>query len=177
VIELHNEPNTVVEGLGSSWQDGAGFNQWWLELLSLYRQALPGARFIYPGLSPGSTVINTKVDHIQFVEASREAVEAADGLGMHLYWSNVYPMERALDVLDDFISRFRFKPIWITEASNNRAGTSAEQKAQQYLQFWHALQQRPIVQGVTYFVASASNPSFAEEVWVGRGIGALVGRR
>lgn len=177
VIELHNEPNTVAEGLGSSWRDGADFSRWWLELLSLYRQALPGARFIYPGLSPGSSVTNSKRDHIQFIEASREAVEAADGLGVHLYWSNIYPMERALDVLDDYIGRFRFKPLWITEASNNRAGTPAEQKAQQYLQFWHALQQRPIVQGVTFFVASASNPGFAEEVWVGRGIGALVGRR
>jgi hypothetical protein len=177
VIELHNEPNVVAEGLGGSWRDGADFNGWWLELLKLYRQALPGARFIYPGLSPGSTVIHVKRDHIQFIEASREAVEAADGLGVHLYWSEHVPMERALDLLDDTISRFRSKPIWITEASNNKPGPSPAQRAQQYLQFWHALQERPIVRGVTYFVASAIDARFAEEVWVGRGIGALVGRR
>ena len=86
-------------------------------------------------------------------------------------------VDSALGVVDDYISRFRFKLLWVTEASNNKAGTSAPDKAQQYLQCWQALQQRATVQGVTYFVASASNPDFAEEVWVGRGLGALVGAR
>jgi len=177
VVELHNEPNIIQEGLGTAWTDGATFADWWLDVLARYRQALPGMRFIYPGLSPGSSVGNLKQDHIQFVEASRAAVEAADGLGVHLYWSSVSPLKDALDVLDDFISRFRFKPIWVTEASNNKAGTTVPQKAQQYLQLWQELQKRPTVKGVTYFVASASNQTFAEEIWVGRGLGAMVGRR
>lgn len=177
VIELHNEPNIAAEGLWASWNNGADFARWWLELLGHYRRALPGARFIFPGLSPGTSVANIKTDHIQFIEASRSAIEAADGLGIHLYWSNIYPMTRGLEVLDDYINRFRGKEIWVTEASNNKAGTTPEQKAQQYLDFWHALQQRPIVKGVTFFVASASNPTFSEEVWVGRGIGKLVGMR
>lgn len=134
-------------------------------------------RFIYPGLSPGTSVTGVKLDHIQFAEGSRGAIEAADGLGVHIYWSSVYPLTSALGVVDDFISRFRAKPLWVTEASNNKAGTSVPDKAKEYLQCWQALQQRPIVQGVTYFVASASNPDFAQEVWVGRGIGALVGAR
>ncbi len=177
VVELHNEPNIRPEGLFTSWADGAAFNRWWLELLQLYRQALPGVRFLYPGLSPGSAVNSLKHDHIQFVESSREAVEAADGLGVHLYWSNVYPMAWSLDVLNDYISRFRYKPIWVTEASNNKGGTPVYMKGKQYIEFWQALQSRPTVQGVTYFVASASNPAFQEEVWVGRGLGAIVGRR
>lgn len=177
VIELHNEPNLVPEGLTGAWNDGASFAQWWLEVLRLYRQAMPGRKFIYPGLSPGAAVSGIKQDHIQFVEASRAAVEAADGLGIHTYWSNIYPMDRALDVLDDFISRFRFKPIWITEASNNKSGTPVFRKAQEYLDFWREIQKRPTVQGVTYFVASASDPAFAEEIWVGREIGKRIGRR
>ena len=177
VVELHNEPNLTPEGLSGAWSDGATFAVWWLDVLQRYRRALPGMRFIYPGLSPGSDVRGLKQDHIRFVEASRAAVEAADGLGIHTYWSNVYPMQRALDVLDDYISRFRFKNIWITEASNNKSGTSAYQKSQQYLQFWREIQKRPTVRGVTYFVASASNPEFKEEIWVGRGIGGRIGRR
>lgn len=177
VIELHNEPNLVPEGLTGAWNDGASFAQWWLEVLRLYRQAMPGRKFIYPGLSPGAAVSGIKQDHIQFVEASRAAVEAADGLGIHTYWSNIYPMDRALDVLDDYISRFRFKPIWITEASNNKSGTPVFRKAQEYLDFWREIQKRPTVQGVTYFVASASDPAFAEEIWVGREIGKRIGRR
>ncbi|PID84684.1 MAG: hypothetical protein CSA11_09330 [Chloroflexi bacterium] len=177
VIELHNEPNLKQEGLFSSWGDGASFARWWLELLQLYKQELPGYRFIYPGLSPGGTVANLKQDHIQFIEASRAAVEAADGLGVHIYWSNVYPMQRGLDVLDDYIARFRYKPIYVTEASNNKSGTAVYIKGRQYIEFWQELQTRPTVQGVTYFIASASNPAFKEEIWVGRGIGKIVGRR
>lgn len=177
VVELHNEPNLTSEGLMASWSDGGSFGRWWLEVLRLYRQALPGVRFIYPGLSPGSTISGIKEDHIRFAEESRTAIEAADGLGVHLYWSDVYPMEKSLDVLDDYISRFRYRQIWVTEASNNKGGTSPYHKAQQYLDFWNELQKRPIVQGVTYFVASASNPAFAEEVWVGRNIAKYVGRR
>jgi hypothetical protein len=177
VVELHNEPNIATEGHWKSWKNGAEFTKWWLELLDLYRKTLPDTRFIFPGLSPGSSVANVKVDHVQFIEACRPAVEAADGLGVHLYWSNVSPMSRSLEVLDDYINRFRGKEIWVTEASNNKAGTAPEQKARQYLDFWHALQQRPLVKGVTYFVASASNPEYGEEVWVGRGIGKLVGMR
>jgi Peptidase family M23 len=177
VVELHNEPNVNAEGLGKSWTDGASFATWWLDVLGRYRAALPGVRFIYPGLSPGTTVTGIKLDHTQFAEASRAAIEAADGLGIHIYWSAVYPLSAALGVVDDFISRFRFKLLWITEASNNKGGTSVPDKAQQYLQCWQALQQRATVQGVTFFVASASNPDFAEEIWVGRGLGALVGAR
>lgn len=121
--------------------------------------------------------MNFKQDHIQFIEASRDAVEASDGLGVHIYWSNVYPMQRGLDVLDDYIARFRYKPLYVTEASNNKSGTAVYMKARQYIQFWQELQKRPTVRGVTFFVASASNPAFKEEVWVGRDIGKMIGRR
>ena len=177
VVELHNEPNLNAEGLGRSWRNGAEFAKWWLELLELYRRELPTAKFIYPGLSPGHAVTGVKADHIQFIEASREAVEAADGLGIHLYWSNVYPMAKTLEVLDDYHSRFRNRAIWITEASHNKEGATPGEKARQYLQFWNRLQERPMVEGVAYFVASASNPAFKEEVWVGRGIGRIIGLR
>jgi hypothetical protein len=176
VIELHNEPNLVREGLGSSWDDGVQFAAWWMELIKLYRNRLPGQRFIFPGLSPGSAIRGIKQDHVQFLEASRAAIDAADGLAIHLHWSQIAPMPQALNVLDDYISRFRFTPMWVTKAGNNRAGAPS-MKGQQYLRFWKELQKRPTVQGVTFFVASASNPDFAEEVWVGRGIGEVVGRR
>jgi hypothetical protein len=177
VVELHNEPNVVEEGLGSSWTDGATFSLWWRELLKRYRQALPGARFLFPGLSVGTTVTGVKLDHVQFLEASRAAVEAADGIGVHVYWSDVVTMNQALGQIDDYISRFRSRSIWVTEASRKGRGLPSERMAQEYLRFWRELQTRPVVQGVTYFVASASNPNFANEVWVGKGIGQLLGRR
>ncbi len=177
VIELHNEPNVFAEGLGTSWSDGSKFNIWFQELLKRYREILPAERFIYPGLSPGRDVTGVKLDHIRFIEASRQAVKASDGLGVHLYWSQYQPMSRALETLDDYISRFRFHPIWVTEASYKSNSPNPAQMAQDYLRFWKELQTRPVVKGVTYFVASASNPEFFKEVWVGKGIGKLIGRR
>jgi hypothetical protein len=177
VVELHNEPNLVSEGLGSSWSGGHDFSLWWCELLQKYRRALPGIRFIYPGVSPGGTITGEKLDHLQFLEASREAVEAADGLGVHLYWSNYYPMGQALQVLDDLVMRFRSRPIWVTEASHNFGTITPMQMSQEYLRFWRELQNRPLVEGVTYFVASAQDPELASQVWVGRGIGQMLGKR
>jgi hypothetical protein len=177
VVELHNEPNVIKEGLGSSWSDGGAFEKWWLDLLGKYRRALPDVRFIYPGLSQGSSVTGVKKDHIQFLEASRAAVEAADGLGVHLYWSHVYNMNKALDVLDDFSSRFRDHPIWITEAGRMGPETSPEKTAEEYLRFWQNLQRRSNVRGVTYFVASTSDPDYSSQIWVGRGIAEIIGKR
>jgi hypothetical protein len=177
VVELHNEPNLTKEGLGSSWSDGTGFETWWLDLLGKYRRAFPDVRFIYPGLSPGSSVTGVKLDHIKFLEASRAAVEAADGLGVHLFWSNVFTMNQALDLLDDLTSRFRDHPIWITEAGWNGPIITPEEIAGQYLLFWNKLQKRPNIQGVTYYVASASDPGLASRVWVGRGIAKVIGKR
>ena len=177
VIELHNEPNILPEGLESAWADGADFATWWMRLLRLYRYIFPGQRFIYPGLSPGAEISNFRHDHIRFLEASRVAVKAADGLGIHLYWSVYTPMDQALNILDDTINRFRNTPIWVTEASNNKGGITASAKARQYLTFWKELQKRPIVEGVTYFVASASNPDFKDEVFLGRGMSRIIGER
>ena len=181
VIELHNEPNLTVEGMvfddGRNWRDGATFATWWNQVLQLYRQRFPEHRFMYPGLSPGGHIPGLRQEHTSFIEQSRWVVEASDALGVHIYWSDPFPMAQGLAVLDDYIRRFPNIPIWITEASNNGAGTSFARKAQEYITFWQECKKRPTVAGVTYFVASASDPVFAPEVWVGNGIGRAVGRR
>lgn len=180
VVELHNEPNLTLEGLGTSWQDGASFNLWWLQVLGKYRQALPGVRYLFPGLSPGQNTDVRQADR-PFLEACRPAVNAADGLAMHAYWSNPhFPMDThpdsGLPLVDDYIRRFPSKPIWITEASNN-LGDDWNAKAREYIAFWQALQKRPTIQGVTYFVASAQGDDFKHETWIGRGIARKLGAR
>ncbi|MFN2136673.1 MAG: peptidoglycan DD-metalloendopeptidase family protein [Candidatus Promineifilaceae bacterium] len=177
VIELHNEPNIYAEGLGTAWGSGAEFAAWWTRLLRLYRHVFPNHRFVYPGLSPGPTTDGVREDHVRFLEASRKAIEEADGLGVHIYWSTNFSMTRALAVLDDAVNRFNDKPIWVTEASNNQNGTSPSRKAYEYLAFWKELQRRPTVEGVTYFVASAINPDFQHEVFLGKGMSRIIGAR
>lgn len=177
VVELHNEPNLVAEGWQAAWQDGAGFQAWYLDVLAQYRAALPGVRFLFPAASPGGDIAGVRTDHVPFLEANRAAIEASDGLAVHLYWAANAPIEDALATLDDLIARFPEMPLWITEASYNKGGIDDRQRAQSYLTFIEALRQRPAVQGVTFFVASAQDPTFAPETWVGKQIAPLVGAR
>ena len=184
VVELHNEPNLSTEGWKSTWADGAAFNRWWLQVLGKYRQQLPGVRYIFPGLSPGPDAAaygGQRTADRAFLEACRPAINAADGLAMHSYWSSPsYPMLSHPDsgtmLVDDYIRRFPAKPIWITEASNNH-GKDWNQKGRDYIQFWQEMQKRPTVQGVTYFVASALPGTFTDETWLGNGIAAKLGAR
>lgn len=181
VVELHNEPNLILEGLTTSWHDGRSFNEWWLQVLGKYRQALPGVRYIFPGLSPGPDAANLRQADRPFLEACRPAINAADGLAMHSYWSNPhFPMtghpDSGTQLVDDYIRRFPSTPIWITEASNN-LGSDWVTKALEYIKFWQEMQKRPTIQGITYFVASAAPGTFEHETWVGHGISQRLGER
>jgi hypothetical protein len=181
-IELHNEPNLVQEGLGTSWPNGTEFGPWLMQVIDLYRQEFPSTKLLFPGLSPGGTITGVRQASTVFIEQARSGVEACDGLGVHVYWAYNYSMQLALDVLDDYVDRFPHKPIWITEASNNKPATKIL-KATQYISFANELQSRPTVNGVTYFIASAQDPVWgwgnggSGEIWVGTSIPTIVGQR
>ena len=166
-IELHNEPNLVMEGCYHSWPDGAGFNDWYLEVIRLYRRLITGGNvhYLFPGLSPGAGVIGVKQDSQQFHLQCVEAITASDGLAVHAYWATQdgWPMEKTFEQIDWIESRFYTMPLWITEASNNRDGLSPEEKASEYNVFLHRLGGYFNMRGVTYFIASASNPDWGWE--------------
>lgn len=177
-IEIHNEPNLPSEGLGYSWADGFGFNNWLLQVLNLYKNALQGVFWLSPGLSPGFTAYRP------FLADSMASALACDGVAIHTYWSNDYSMNQAIiDTADYYVSKFGNKALWISEASHNKPGVTPSQKGLQYLTFWNEMKKRPSVKGVTYFVASASNPAFGWgtggscETWLGTDIAGVVGSR
>jgi hypothetical protein len=179
-LELHNEPNLSVEGLYRSWPDGYGFATWLNAVATKYRTL--GIKLVYPGWSPGGHIPGFRQDHVQFIEQSRSAVNNMDALGVHLYWSDSYPMTSALNVLDDYIARFPGKPIWITESSHNKPGPTPESKAIQYLDFWDRLKSKAQVRGVTYYVASSSDPAWgwetgSAETWIQNGVRLGIGER
>ena len=176
VIELHNEPNLSLEGLGTSWNNGTEFGYWLESVLELYREAF-SARFLYPGLSPGHAFDNGSVsrqDMFDFLNKSRMALSKCDGLGVHTYWSTAFPMSWAIDLVRQVTSLHPTEPLFITEASNNKADTN---KGQQYIDFWRDLGLFPQVTSVFYFVSSASHEDFQEEVWTGTNIAEVVGQR
>lgn len=184
-LEIHNEPNLHDEGFGTSWANGFEFANWLLSVKAMYESVLPETiGYIYPGLSPGASVANVRQGHIQFMNDSAAAIEACDFLGVHLYWSQAFPMTQAFAVLNTYISRFPGKFIWVTEASRNDRPEQLPPEAygMEYVSFWETLKRLPDIMGITYFIASASNPYFAPETWVtesglSKGIGAIVGNR
>lgn len=162
-IELHNEPNLVTEGLGDSWQDGGDFANWLINVLSLYKSSLPNVKMLYPGLSPGGNIPNLRIGHREFLTntITGQAISLCDGIAVHSYWSNGYPMtgnvNSGIGHIQDILSLYPGNIVWVTESSNNQAGVTPEQKANEYITFWQQIKSIPAVKGVTYFVLSASH--------------------
>jgi len=167
LLEIHNEPNLTVEGYGTSWLSPSEFATWFLMVVSLYRTKFPHL-CLFPGLSPGDVQLGRPVDHWTFIEACRYTLGATGvgGLGVHAYW-NGGGIDEGLAVANEYARRFPNRRLWVTEASNNQAW-DADAKARQYADFAGNLP-KPF-QGVTYFVASASNPAFSHETWVDKGM-------
>ena len=182
-IELHNEPNLVDEGLTHVWGNGREFSDWLMPVIADFRKTFPTKSLVFPGLSPGGDVAGIRYDSYRFVQEAAQAIALCNVLGVHVYWQkDLWPMNMALDQLDMYRRLFPDKPILITEASNNRASTSASVKGAEYIAFWRELQRRLEVLGVTYFVGSASNPSWGwssgtGEVWLGSDVPVVVGNR
>ncbi len=188
-IELHNEPNLTTEGYLTTWFNGEDFSVWLLEVLDLYKAELfhlPQVEFMYPGLSPGSAIPGFRRYYQMFLTESTAALAACDSVGIHAYWNTQpgtpFPLPTALDTVDSYILNIPGQKFWVTESSNNKLDTP-ENKAAQYIEFWRGLRLRPSVQGVTYYVASATNPKWgwgsggSGEIWEGTEIATLVGQR
>lgn len=186
VVELHNEPNLETEGLYHTWNNAEEFNDWYLETLRLYRLALPDVRLIFPGLSPGVDIPGLRITHREFLAKCRASINASDGLAVHSYWSPEWDMwthpDAGIKLVDEAISLFPNVPIWITEASNNSKDVNEVTKGAEYVAFHKALLDRNAVQGVMYFVLSASNPAWgwgptgSKETWT-RTIATIAGER
>ena len=172
VIELHNEPNLTTEGYGQSWHSAEEFNDWYLELLRMYKGALPTYKMIFPGMSPGDPIGGLRPEsHRDFYAKCDTAIRASDGLAIHSYWSPAFPMDsdpNAGYALVDEVLHFNM-PIYITECSNNSSQVARSTKIDEYLEFLEGLKLRPSIEGVTHFVLSASNPAWgtggSRETW------------
>ena len=167
IIEVHNEPNLVLEGLTSSWANGVEFGMWLITLIDLYRSqnALQSLKFIYPGLSPGGEIPNVRQDSTQFLQQSIQAgiLLHVDGVACHAYWSNGWPMQTAIDHVN-FTKATTLKPVWVTEVSRNDRPSTVppEQYGEEYALFRNSID----VEGLYFFVGSASNLYFEPECWV-----------
>jgi lysozyme len=170
-FEVHNEPNLEIEGWKTAWHDGGDFAAWMLRVINDLEEDLPGAKFGYPGLSPGFTM-PIRYDPLRFYEESWKARERADFICAHCYFTNRADMT-SLDG-GNWYKRYdtQGKPLMITEFSNP-TDESKEEKGKQYVDYYKQLEG---VHSAYSFIVSAS-ASFDKETWVGSPIASIVGQR
>ncbi len=156
-IEVHNEPNLTIEGLGGSWNNGREFASWFDRVVDLYKQRWPNKKYGFPGLSPG------RPNHIRLIELKQFLGEAslsaarADWIAVHGYWSSEREMT---DIGGGFTWKtirqlFPDKLLMITEFGNPRQPKSLV--ADQYSRYYGMLRRIPGLGGAFAYLTSISD--------------------
>ena len=177
-FEVHNEPNLKLadesgEGMWHVWNDGAEFATWFRQVVNALKPLMPDALFGYPGLSPGWSIDNVRYDPIRFLEESWQAVDQADFLCAHCYWTSRAEMHS--EDGGQWYKRVPHtgKPLMITEFSNPSHVVDKHEKGKQYVEYYASLENVHSA----YSFLSTSSLGFQEETWHGSDIALTVGHR
>jgi hypothetical protein len=183
-VEIHNEPNVTLEGLGTNWKDGYEFGDWFLTVLGLFRRRFPNALFGFPGLSPGPTSdAQGRLSSDIFLQQATTAAQQADWVGLHAYWVNERELSDVSLGLDfaRYRERFPEKVLFITEFGNPVQAKSLV--ADQYSRYYAMLRHLPGLGGAFAYVISTPDPvesprwAWRDEFGNDAGIAAAVGQR
>ena len=145
-VEIGNEPNLELHPRAETT-----FVEWYLEVLTRLRAAVPEARYGFPGLA-------RDLRELDWLEANARAGEASDWLGAHAYWSHEREMldPRGALKLTTFHARFPQLPIVVTEAGNLSDGPATTERGRQYARFVRTLARLPYVEAVHFFILSGT---------------------
>ena len=146
-VEIGNEPNLELHPLAETT-----FEEWYLEVLTRLRAAVPEARYGFPGLA-------RDLRELEWLAANARAVEASDWLGVHAYWSHEREMldPRGALALTAFHARFPQLPIVVTEAGNLSSHLTTVERGRQYGRFVRTLARLPYVEAVHFFILSGTD--------------------
>ncbi|MBI3363154.1 MAG: M23 family metallopeptidase [Chloroflexi bacterium] len=166
-FEVHNEPNLTIEGWRTSWQDGREFGTWFMDVVGRLRAVFPEVKFGYPGVSPGGQVSGLRMDAGAFLGGSEDAINRADWLGVHCYWTDEVSMgmAEAGRGWEAIRRRHPEKLLFITEFANV-SQQDTRSKGLQYAKYYETLRNQPGMGAAFSFVLSASS-GFPEQVWRG----------
>lgn len=179
-VQIANEPNVVGEGISdgnqpASWRNAGEFQQWYLRVLAMYRARFPGARFLFPGLSPGPAVGVRIVTQEAFALGCKDAIAASDGICVHCYWSTTEDMLTGGGAnWRWYVQAFPGKELFIGEC-NDGSGVDMTKKGIDYAMYCALL--APPVRMAAWFCSTASHPDFAKFVVAGTPWPAQVGKR
>ncbi len=170
-FEVHNEPNLLAEWTGTP-EEWAAFMR---EVIQLLRPAMPEAKFLYPGLSPGGAdaSVGRAYSEQDFFNRSYPLVkELCAGICIHCYFTNDAEAQHQALVANTWAA-IHGKPIIVSEFSNPVPGVPKAEKARQYVVFLSGLGNVVAAHG---FVMQSSAPRFASEVWQGSEIVSVIGQ-
>jgi hypothetical protein len=164
-FEIHNEPNLIQEGLGSSWMNGFGFTNWFNSVYNQLKAVYPDCKFGFPGISPGTTVPGIRMDEKTFISQSNSAIQKADWIGVHSYWVSDVELIEEINgkTYKNYTILYPSKDIYITEFSNP-SNVSKAIKANQYVKYYEGIKQATQIVSAFSFVCSASH-NFLDETW------------
>ncbi len=158
-FEVHGAPNLQIEGWQRSWNSGADFGAWFLEVVDRLRQDFPDCRFGFPGLAPGDRVSGQRADALSFLDEAEEAAACADWVGLQYYWST--PAEsvslRGGLLAREYRIRFPDRLLFVTEFASLSTSATDQQKAAEYLAFLRRLDRVPGVAAAFAFALSSAD--------------------
>ena len=176
-VEVHNEPNLIVEGLGKpwAWSDATGFADYYGSVSRQIRRDYPGILIGYPGLGPNDGRVEPGVSDGRsnvalWLPTIGPLIDAGlvDWIGAHSYWTRLDQLHHPDH--GNYWRRFTSfgKPVLVTEYSEVNAETPRTEKARQYVAWLADLKATGLVHSAFAFVSSASNPDFNArgETWV-----------
>jgi murein DD-endopeptidase MepM/ murein hydrolase activator NlpD len=167
-VELHNEPNTAIEGWGSGWRDGSEFADFFLQSVELLKGDYPEARWGWPGLAPGDGIDGQRFYNWDFVRGARDAIDASAWIGVHCNWlgandSNILKPGTGLEY-QAYRDQWPNKLIFITAFSNLSLDVDKATKARQYVKYFQHLRDQPGVGAAFSYVVSGSR-HVAHQAW------------
>jgi len=137
--EIHHQPNLPQQGLGATWINGAEYGTWWIAVRDLLAPHFPEARWGFPGLN-----LMGGNEMWSFLSQAKAAVQAADWVGLNLYWETLEERnDQIINSLGEYRRRWPNKLLFVTEFSNIAPDVPSEVKEEQYLEFYQIVRKIP----------------------------------
>lgn len=132
ILQIHNEPNLVPEGLNSAgaWKNGYEFAAWFKQVAAHYRANLPGCKIGLPALSPGVAIPQLRYSEELFTLEMRQAgiLPLVDWVAVHYYWAR--PTDAITPPVGNWRNWFGTKPIIATEVGPGINGLTTNDAVQ-----------------------------------------------
>jgi hypothetical protein len=176
-FQIHNEPNHLhrVDGWGPEDENAQSFNQWFLQVYSLLKNACPWASLGFPGMAIPTFAHRDRA----WLKICRPAIERADWLGVHCYWQT--PPNKPSVIFDPhfgltfkhYHAQYPDKTLEILECGNSNVQSDwhkswqipDEDVAQEYVKWLQEVFNYDYINSASFFLLSSQDPTWGFFAW------------